>query len=124
MHQRVNRLALITNHDSRWNAYDCEGKLWGYRWERSSKRHSIVSRLLAHTIYDPCCMVAVSWTPIRDYRFDELRRLYLDAIADDDDILTQFVDGEELIERVSACVQFDELLKVWEWMETDSLAAE
>jgi hypothetical protein len=49
----------------------------------------------------------------------ELRDAYLDAVAHDDDILTQFVEQDTLRKRIQQCRSFQDLVETWQWMSTD-----
>ena len=119
-HAHVTRLALLQNADSGCLAYDAAGHVWSFRYERRPGGFSVLERLLAHTFYNPVSRVSITWEQLRPYSFDELRQHYLDAIAADDDILTQFVETEELSARVRACSSFDQLVATWAWQSTDS----
>ncbi len=119
-HAHVTRLALIQNADAGWLAYDAAGSVWGFRYDRPPGGFSALERLLAHTFYNPVSRVGITWEQLQPYSFDELRQHYLDAIAADDDILTQFVEPDELSARVRACSTFDQLVATWTWQSTDS----
>ena len=82
-------------------------------------RPSVLGRLLAHTVYNPVREVAVSWSPLRDYSFAELRDAYLDAAVNDDDVLTQFVEQSDLQRRIQESRNFEDLIETWRWMSTD-----
>jgi len=49
----------------------------------------------------------------------ELRDAYLDAVAHDDDVLTQFVEQSELRQRIQESHSFEDLIKIWQWMCTE-----
>ena len=119
-HTHVTRLALINNNDSACLNYDSAGTVWSLSYERPAGGFSAFSRFLTHTFYNPISRVAVTWTALRSYALDELRQHYLDAIADDDDILTQFVEADELCARICACSTFEDFVATWEWQSTDS----
>ncbi len=44
---------------------------------------------------------------------------FRDAVDKDDDILTQFVEANELKKRIAAAQSFDSLVEVYRWMQTD-----
>ena len=115
---RATRLALLGAGDSHGVVYDSEGLVWNYRWERPKKRPGMWAEVIAQ-IYNPVLEVNVVWARIREYPFEELRKGYIDAVELDDDILTQFVDGEELMERIKQAVDFPALVEVWNWANSD-----
>lgn len=119
-HTHVTRLSLVNNTDSEWLAFDAVGNVWSFSYERPAGGFSAFSRLLARSFYNPVSRVAVTWSQVRPYALDELRQHYLDAIAADDDILTQFVDPDELCARVRACSTFQDFVATWEWQSTDA----
>ena len=99
--------------------YDAEGTIWSFRFDPPVSAFSVFLRFLATSFRIPVPPVAITWTALRTYNTDELRRHYLDAIAVDDDILTQFVESEELGARVRACTTFEDLVDAWTWQSTD-----
>lgn len=119
-HSLGNRLGFIKGTGSVTLAFDPTGTVWSRSIESPQGGFSVIARVLAHTIYNPSCRLAINWTQVRSYDFDELRQHYLDAIADDDDVLTQFVERDELRSRVCKCATFADLVATWEWQETDS----
>jgi len=50
---------------------------------------------------------------------EELKTVYTKAVEMDDDILTQFVEAEELTKRISEAQSFESLVEVYQWMSTD-----
>lgn len=96
-----NLLALVTFRERDWKVYDAAGAVWSVRWERAVDSYPWFVRLLAHTFYNPRRTAKVTWTRIGEYELEDLRQAYLDAIKHDDDILTQWVDRDELNERVA-----------------------
>jgi hypothetical protein len=115
---KASRLALLGDGDSHGVVYDSEGVVWNYRWERPKKRPGMWAEVIAQ-VYNPVSEVNVAWARVREYPFDELRKVYLEAVELDDDILTQFVDGDELTERIKRALDFFELVDVWNWSNTD-----
>jgi len=115
---RVSRAALVTEYDSQCMIYDSAGMAWGFHFVGRKEKFSLLDRLLAE-VYNPVREFAVSYSQLRSYAFAELQGAYLDAVAHDDDILTQFVESDELTKRIQQCSNFKELLETWQWMETD-----
>ncbi len=99
--------------------YDADGRKWQPGEVQSAFRDSWWTRLLANTIYNPQVKVNVIWNEPQTYTLTELKRTYSDAVDKDDDILTQFVEPEELKKRILAATSFEQLVQVYKWMETD-----
>ena len=93
--KKVSRVTLVTEYDSHCTIYDSEGMAWGFHFVGRKEKFSMFDRLLAE-VYNPRREFPVSYSKRRSYQFDELQGAYLDGVAHDDDILTQFVDGDEL----------------------------
>jgi hypothetical protein len=64
--------------------------------------------------------VPVQWTKIGSYNIEELRQSFIDAVAHDDDVLTQFVEREELVHRLRESDSFLDFIQVWEWLSHES----
>ena len=116
--QRVSRVALVTEYDSHCTIYDSEGMAWGFHFVGRKEKFSMLDRLLAE-VYNPSRQFPVSYSQLRSYQFAELQRVYIDAVAHDDDILTQFVEANELTKRIQQCSNFKGVLETWQWMETE-----
>jgi hypothetical protein len=116
---RVSRVALVKGYDSHCTIYDSEGTAWGFHFVGRKEKYSLLDRLLAK-VYNPSREFPVSYSQLRHYQFAELQRAYLDAVAHDDDVLTQFVEADELTKRIKQCSDFKELFETWQWMQTDT----
>lgn len=99
--------------------YDSQGRKWQAKGIESSYRRSWWTSLLASTIYNPRIAVTVLWRESKAYPLEELKLAYTEAVNQDDDILTQFVEADELKKRISQAQSFAELVEVYKWMETD-----
>jgi hypothetical protein len=119
-HIQATRLTLISTADSACLAFDSAGTVWSFCYERPPGGFSALARFLAHTFYNPVSRVSITWAMVRPYDFEELSQHYLAAIADDDDVLTQFVERDELCARVRACSTFAEMVATWRWQNTDT----
>lgn len=119
----VRRSDVIRGRATEPVGYDSQGWVWVPTPAPPIRRVGPIRRLLARRLYDPIeFFVPVTWSRLRSYELRELRDAFIDAIDADDDILTQFVERDELMERVRSCSTFDSLLETWEWMETEPAA--
>lgn len=99
--------------------YDSERYRWSIESVETGAKATFLNKLLAHTFYNPSVKFIPHWRKEGKYELDELKSLYIKAVQQDDDILTQYVDGDELIQRVSAAKSIKDLIAVAEWMRTD-----
>ena len=115
--KRVSQLALVDRWDLCCLIYDSAGNVWEFRF-RHAKEYSSLAKLLAQ-FYNPVKPISLTWHQHRTYELSELQKAYLEALAHDDDILTQFVEEDELRKRIEQSANFSELLETWRWMNTD-----
>jgi len=97
-------------------AYAAEETKWVMRYE--SPGFSVWTRLLA-VVRTPKIVVPVLWDRRGKYQVSELRAAFLKAVEQDDDVLTQFVQRDDLVSRLSAAANFKEFMQVWEWLGMD-----
>ncbi len=101
------------------SVFDRDGRKWQTRAVKAPFEKSWWRVLLAHTVYNPRILVTVQWHAPRSYALDELKQAYLSAVDKDDDILTQFVEADELKKKIAAAQSFDSVIEVYRWMQTD-----
>ena len=99
--------------------FDATGKVWRASQLRSRHKKSWWLTLLVHTVFNPWVDVEISWDQPRQFQLEELKDLYLRAVDQDDDILTQFVDAPELKKKIKEAESFDDLVRVYRWMQSD-----
>ena len=119
----VPRRNIIRGADAAWITYDAAGVTWSFRYARPAGGFSILSRLLAQSLFGAFLFlreIAITWTASGPYRLSELREAYLRGVAHDDGWLTRFVDAAELERRVRACQTFEELVRTWRWTKTEA----
>jgi len=90
-------------------AFDGNGKKWTYRLTSVKFRDSFVTRLLAHTFYNPVIDVEPEWTMQGNYGLQELQAVINQCVDKDDDIITQFVDADTIKAAVLKANSFDDL---------------
>jgi len=76
-------------------------------------------RVLVSQVYSPSVPVTLEWQPPSSYPFEELKHAYAKAVDLDDDILTQFVEADELKQKIAEAQNFDDLVAVYDWMQTE-----
>lgn len=72
---------------------------------------SLIQRALAITIHNPEVSADVEYEPPRNYELEELRQLLIDAVEDDDDILTQWRDESELLDMLARAQNYGHLVR-------------
>jgi hypothetical protein len=97
----------------------------GYRYEveKATPEEELpaLSKLMAATIHNPTFNVQYEYTSTGFYQLDELKQALRAAIEKDDDVLTQFHEAEELVARIDAGKNFDDLVDMLEWAATEEL---
>ena len=114
-------LALLLEFYKDLKFYDSEGYRWSIETVTSGVKVTFLNKLLAHTIYNPIVPFTPHWRKDGSYKLEELKSLYIKAVRQDDDILTQFVEEDGLIQRVNIARSIKDLISVAEWMEEDNL---
>ena len=112
--RRVPRRRVAAPHE--FIGYDANMTKWTMTYDNPDVTKSIWTGLLAR-IHNPWTDATVLWIESGGYMFEELRDLFLKAVEHD---LTQFVEGDELKDRLNKANTFQELVDVWEWLWEDS----
>jgi len=117
--QTASLLGAIGGFFDKSIVYDADGRQWKAKSIESRYKRTWWTLLLANTVYNPRITVTVLWREPKGYALGELKRAYSKAVDKDDDILTQFVEVEELKKKISEAQSFAALAEVYRWMETD-----
>lgn len=112
-------MGAINGFFTKTTIYDGEGQKWQAKGIDSIYKRNWWTILLANTVCNPVINVSVLWGEPKTYVFEELKRAYIKAVEKDDDILTQFVEANELKTRISSAQSFRELTEIYLWMQTD-----
>ncbi len=89
--------------------YDAQGQKWKCEITSEKAKNTFATRLLANTFYNPEVAVRYKWEKIGQYQLSELRDSLNVCIDEDDDLLTQFVEGEYLKEAINNCSTFEDV---------------
>jgi len=89
--------------------YDAQGQKWKCELVSEKVKNTFVTRLLANTFYNPEVDVRYKWDKIGQYELPEVRSSLSVYIDEDDDLLTQFVEGEYLKEAINNCGTFEDV---------------
>lgn len=105
---RTRAYALLNGYWDRLTLYDSAGLAWSVA--EVTPALSPVARLLARTVYNPQMMVRIAFSDARPYQFDELKNQLTDLANRDDDVLTQFIELDDLKALIRDAPSFKELL--------------
>ncbi|GAB5471903.1 MAG: hypothetical protein Mars2KO_00020 [Maribacter sp.] len=70
-----------------------------------------LTRFLANTFYNPIVDIKTNWTLMDKYTLEELKKEISDCIDDDDDILTQFIESDDLRKEISDSELFESIVQ-------------
>ena len=81
--------------------YDSEFNIWKYELKSERVKNNLFIKFLPNTLYNPIIPVTPIWTLIESSNIESLKNKINVAIDKDDDILTQFVEADELKKQIS-----------------------
>jgi len=105
-----------------WNGvtfFHRDGRSYTMSQVHPGRTLGVLDRVLAQTVYNPDVEFAYEYTRGPAYPLEQLRQAVRGAIEADDDILTQFHEGEELLAHLQRAGSFDDVVAVLELAETD-----
>jgi hypothetical protein len=86
------------------------------------QRLTPLSKVLANTFYNPKLTVRYDYRSTGPYELLELCQALINAIDKDDDILTQFHEGDELKRRLKLARSFEDVVDVLDFAASDTAA--
>ena len=93
--------------------FDKNGDKWTFTLTSDKFKSTIISRFLAkNLVYNPLIEVNQTWQNVGKYSLEELKNHINKVIDKDDDIITQFQDGNKIKAEINNCSTFDDLVKV------------
>jgi len=90
--------------------FDNGGNVWSSKIIPQNFKFTLLTRLLAKTFYNPKIKVDRIWTRTQDYNIEELKESIRFCIGKDNDILTQFVEAENLKSKLQECCNFQDIV--------------
>lgn len=103
---------ISTNQREGPVVYDRAMNEWSYEQTSDRVKNNFFTRILAKTVYNPNIAVNVIWTYLGTYDLEELKKDLTDAVEADDDILTQYVDGDIIKNELSKQKTFDDVISL------------
>ncbi len=103
-----NRLAIIKRTWQHCHAFDADS-----RYElvvADVPPISALQRILAYSIYNPSVTVSSTWERVADRSPSDIPNLVRSGLASDDDIITQWFDGDEVMSLLESAKTWEELL--------------
>ncbi|MCA9019134.1 MAG: hypothetical protein KDA74_03265 [Planctomycetaceae bacterium] len=102
------RLTIINRSWEHCQAFDADSR---YELVVSDvPQFSRLQRLLAHTVYNPSVELTATWTRVGDRSPSDLLNSVRAGLAKDDDIITQWFNGNEVIKLLESASSWDELV--------------
>jgi len=120
--KKMTALGVFSGFYERLQVYDADGKVWRVKEVQSGVKKSWWRVLLANSVYNPSLDIRFVWSEPQAYALDDLKKVYAAAVDLDDDDLTQFVEAAELKAKIVTAGSFDDLVRVYRWMQTDHTA--
>ena len=105
----LNGLVKFDSNDCLY--YDQLGIEWKSEIVSSNQKITFLSKLLAKSLYNPLVAIKRSWIQNGNCTLQDLVKKINYCIDNDDDVLTQFVDADNLKSKVDMCEDFDSLVK-------------
>ena len=105
-----NAFGLVKGVHKNFQAYDKDGRLWKIDKVDSNYKVNGLTKFLAYTVYNPKVKVTIGWTKIADYKLDDLKKDISKQVDRDDDIITQFEEGEIIKGKIENCDSFDNII--------------
>lgn len=102
------------------NLFHHDGNRYEVAAAEAARPLSVLSRVLATTVYNPQIAVRYEYRNCGPYRVDELRDSVAAAIDKDDDVLTQFHTADELKQRLDRALSFEDVADVLALAESES----
>ena len=112
---RIRRTSAIAFHRGWWRTaefYHVDGPRYRVASGTSVQPLGRLSAVLAYTVYNPRVDVEYAYERIGPYALDQLKSAVQEAIDADDDVLTQFVEPDELKRQVAQASSFEALAHV------------
>lgn len=105
---RPNRLAVMARTWEQVHAFDERAR---YRIQpRSVPSYGMLTKVMAHTVFNPSEELDFDWQTVSDYRKDDVIRLVDEGLEHDDDIIQQWFDAAEVLTLLNAADTWDKLL--------------
>ena len=108
---KVSVLTIINNRPNNTIIYDGENNKWTYELTSDQYNNTFLTRLLAKTIYNPQLDATVNWSRLGTYSLEELKDEIYACIDADDDILTQFEEGDHIKSVIDNCIDFQAIIR-------------
>lgn len=106
--------SALAYHRAWWRGasyYHRDGQRYRVLYAVPERPLGTLSRLRALTIYNPRVQVRHEYSAAA-YELSDLKTALASAIRADDDVLTQFYEGEDLLAQLDAASTFDDVVEV------------
>ncbi|MBZ0245516.1 MAG: hypothetical protein K8H85_06200 [Cyclobacteriaceae bacterium] len=106
-----NVLGLVKGVHKNFIAYDKDGLLWIVDKVDSHYKITGLTKILAHTVYNPQIKVTLNWTKRGEYTLKNLKKDINKQVDSDDDIITQFNEADFIKRKIEKCDSFSEIVE-------------
>ncbi|MBJ2176516.1 hypothetical protein JBL43_19870 [Aureibaculum sp. A20] len=101
----------VLNGSANTHAFDGNGQKWTYEFTSDKVNDKFLTRFLANTFYNPIVDIKTNWTLMDKYTLEELKKEISECIDDDDDILTQFIESDDLKKEIFESKSFESIIQ-------------
>jgi len=109
---QTNVLGFVKGAYLGFTAYDDNGDTWIVNELKTTYPINGLTKLLAHTIYNPFINVTFKWKKEKSYKLNDLKRIIARQVDKGDDVLTQYEDGEVIKKEIERCESFPDMIFV------------
>lgn len=102
----------VLKGNSNSTAFDSDGRKWKFKLTSEKINDNLITRFLANTFYNPTVDVIPEWKKINSFEIEEIKSKLITCIEKDDDILTQFIDSDEIKNYINKAETFDEIYNI------------
>ncbi|NNT73270.1 hypothetical protein HKT18_13705 [Flavobacterium sp. IMCC34852] len=93
-------------------AFDSAGNKWSFKLTSDKISDNFITRFLANTFYNPTVDVIPEWKMIGEFEIDEIKSVLIKSIEKDEDVLTQFIDSEDIKNHVNKAHSFETIYNI------------
>lgn len=112
---RCRASVFFTQHKHKSFCFDAEGNKWEYILEPVYYKATTLNKVLSYIVFfNPFIDVLPVFSQVGNYELDELKSTLKKCVDVDDDVITQFVEGDVIKTAIDKASGFNEMLAVFE----------
>jgi|ERR1700752_471069 len=124
--KQTDRTSAYAYHRQGWKSvglFHRDGQRYEVANVAPDRPRGLFSKILANTVYNPRFVATYDYRPVGTYALADLKGAVEAAIKADDDVLTQFHDEVELLDRLARVSTFEEMVGFVRYMQVPDDAA-